>query len=354
MRKLLVWWTILTGMGPAVRLGPQADRFFRYYVLTVLAEEGLFDYLKEPRTYGQILAHFGYVDDSYTRELFDILASDPLSTIVDEDNLYRLNPEQPLPELDSSLSQADKRIHDFTLMADGLVRTIPARLRDKPVTLSHTFEQDGRQIFMKFDQVLGARVYSILRNAAFAFLKPEDRRYLRGKTLLDVGCGSGYEPAELWSKLKGDVRITAIDPVPAMLEKAEQSFDALVARVNPSHPPITENNKPHFRKASATHLPFEDHSFDAVFHSLILPWTPNPRQAISEIARVLKPGGIVFGCQGCRPQQKTPYWNVVIRTNRNCHGFFWLEEFKRWHTEAGLNLEQGPAGTFRVFKSKRS
>jgi ubiquinone/menaquinone biosynthesis C-methylase UbiE len=43
--------------------------------------------------------------------------------------------------------------------------------------------------------------------------------------------------------------------------------------------------------APAERLPFEDDSFDTVISTLVLCTVENPRQAIDEIARVLRPGG---------------------------------------------------------------
>ncbi|MBN1429611.1 MAG: methyltransferase domain-containing protein [Anaerolineae bacterium] len=349
MRKLYTWWIIITRLGSAMSIGRQVDQFFRYYVIEALKNEGLFDYLKQPRTYGQVLAQFGFVDSDYTREVFEILVADPANLLTKEDALYSVNSKQTLPNLEKAIKQTDKRVRDFVLMAQGMAYNVPARMRDEPIVLSESFEQDGRQLFVKFNQVLGLRAYSVLRHAAFAFLKNEERQNLQGRKLLDVGCAGGRETAELWLKLKGNVRITAIDPIAPMIELAEQSFETMIAELEPSHAPLSDANQPNFRVASATNLPFEDCSFDAAFYSLMLHWTPDPRRAIREIVRVVKPGGVIFGCQGYKPQLN-PYFDIVIRTNRNCHGFFWLEEYRRWYAEVGLDVEMGPAGIFRAAK----
>ena len=44
-------------------------------------------------------------------------------------------------------------------------------------------------------------------------------------------------------------------------------------------------------EASAESLPFEDSSFDTAVFTLVLCTVPNPRAALAEAARVLKPGG---------------------------------------------------------------
>ena len=350
LRHLKVWWTIINGVGSGMRLGRQVDQLFRYYVYEVLQDEGLFEYLREPRTFGQILAKFSYVDSDYTRELLNILVSDKNSVLTYQNDLYRLNPEAQLPRLEKLVSRTDKRIHGFTLMAKGMTQYIPSRLRNNPIEFSDTFEQDGRQLLTRFDRTLGSRIYSTIRNAAFALLTNDDLESLHGKSMLDVGCGSGRETAELWLKLKGNIHIVAIDPVPSLLELATKNFEDTLQQTDPAHPPLTADNTPRFELASATHLPFEDNTFDAAFHSLVLHWTPDPRKAVSEIVRVLKPGGLVFGTQGTKPHLN-PYFDIVIRTNENTHGFFWKEEFLRWYGEHGVELEMiTPVGIFKGHK----
>jgi ubiquinone/menaquinone biosynthesis C-methylase UbiE len=171
---------------------------------------------------------------------------------------------------------------------------------------------------------------------------------VRGKRLLDVACGSGPETADIWMWLQGDVQIAAVDPVPGLIELAKEHFGELVA-ASPDHGclPLTEANRPAFRVMSAMDLDYPDESFDVVFHSLLLHWTPDPERAIQEVARVLKPGGTVFGTQICRPMASA-YMNLIVQVHENVNGFFWEEEFRRWYGRAGIELDIAtPAGIFR-------
>lgn len=88
---------------------------------------------------------------------------------------------------------------------------------------------------------------------------------LRDKRVLEVGAGRGY--------LQDVVRdYTALDISPT----ARRFF-----------------RKP-FVLGSATDLPFADGSFDAVWTIWVLEHVPNPEQAMSEMRRVLKPGGVLY------------------------------------------------------------
>jgi ubiquinone/menaquinone biosynthesis C-methylase UbiE len=339
-------------MGSLRQVANDIETMFRYNVLKVLSEVGLFGYLEESKTYGDILVHLGYADNAYMRELLDLLVNDEGHVLISDDNSYQLDPAFSLPTLDELFDQTDDRYHNFALVAEGLVRNIPARLGSEPVEFSQTFEAEGREMMQRFDRWLSIKMYTIGRNAAFALLTSEERRWLRGKSLLDVGCGSGAEVADLWTRLGGDIHITAIDPVTSLLTQAEASFVELVTEIDPDHPPITDANRPVFKEASATQLPYADASFDAAFYQHVLHWTSNPRRAISEIVRVIKPGGLIFGMQIVKPYAGGVYTDITFRSSENVNGTFWNEEHKRWYEESGIELEIAtPIGVFRARKA---
>lgn len=348
MSKLQVWSIIIFRMGPVSRVGRQIDEVFRYYVLNTIKEIGLFEYLKTPHSYGQILTEFSFADSEYTRELIETLVQDKEHFLLKENGLYKTNEKSELPVLTQILNKIDKRYHSFTLIAEGMNKSIIPRAQNRPVELSSSFEADGRQLLVKFDRGLGNKIYTAMRDAAFANLKKSDKEWLHGKRLLDVGCGSGRESAEIWLNFDGNIKIIGIDPVESMIEHAKQTFDATLKEIKPDHSPLTEENRPEFKVGSVHKLEFDDNTFDAAFYSQVLHWTPDPQKAISEIVRVVKPGGVIFGAQGGKPYSN-PYMDLVIRTNENCHGFFWMEEYKRWYADHNLYPEViTPAGIFAV------
>jgi ubiquinone/menaquinone biosynthesis C-methylase UbiE len=322
--------------------------WIRLFVAESMDQDGLFDYLQEPRNYGQIIAQFGYVDAPYTREVLQALTDGKDNLLIKEGDRYRRNPDVPLPDREDVMQRTPKRLHGMTIMRDFAQR-IPARMRQEPIDFVHRFEEEGPAVF-SFDQSLSMRVYAALRKAAFAYIDP---RELRGKRLLDVGCGSGHETADIWIWLDGDVQIVAVDPVPGLLELADQHFVETVTGTGPGEsnhsklPPLTDSNRPSFHQMSAMDLDFPDESFDAIFHSLLLHWVPDPAAAIKELTRVLKPGGLVFGSQITRPLA-SPYMNLINRVHENVNGYFWEEEFRRWYAQAGVSLSVAtPAGIFR-------
>jgi SAM-dependent methyltransferase len=93
-----------------------------------------------------------------------------------------------------------------------------------------------------------------------------------GARVLDVGCGTGLVCAEL---VQRGCRVTGIDVSKPMLERAR-------ARI-----PQAE-----FLTARAEALPFENASFDAGTSAQAFHWFEQ-RRALAELARVVRPGGLV-------------------------------------------------------------
>jgi ubiquinone/menaquinone biosynthesis C-methylase UbiE len=102
-----------------------------------------------------------------------------------------------------------------------------------------------------------------------------------GKEVLDVGCGTGI--LSLIALEKGAAKMACVDMSKLMLEKcktkiiAEGYSDKLVQ----------------FHEAEAEKLPFDDKCYDVVLSSMVLGMIPNQQAAITELARVLRPNGVI-------------------------------------------------------------
>ena len=101
-----------------------------------------------------------------------------------------------------------------------------------------------------------------------------------GETVLDVGCGTGTLAMKVARRLGRAGRIVGIDPGRQQIVRAR----AKAARRNV---PIE------FQVGVIEQLAFPDQSFNVVFSTLMMHHLPAPlkRQGLTEIARVLKPGG---------------------------------------------------------------
>jgi ubiquinone/menaquinone biosynthesis C-methylase UbiE len=99
---------------------------------------------------------------------------------------------------------------------------------------------------------------------------------LRGRHLLEVGCGMGYDSVEF---LRRGVRVTATDLTPNAVKLTRRHFK------------LEGVEAEEVRTANALDLPFDDESFDAVWANGVLHATGDTSRAIQEARRVLKPGG---------------------------------------------------------------
>jgi ubiquinone/menaquinone biosynthesis C-methylase UbiE len=95
-------------------------------------------------------------------------------------------------------------------------------------------------------------------------------------SVLELACGTG----QLTYRLAGDVKLwTATDFSPKMVEEAKKQGKG--ANIE-------------FNVADATALRYKDESFDVVVIANALHIMPEPDQALSEICRVLKQGGLLI------------------------------------------------------------
>lgn len=123
-----------------------------------------------------------------------------------------------------------------------------------------------------------------------------ERRYLpwrkrlwslvRGPRVLEVGVGTGkniefYPPG---------VEVTGIDLTPGMIERARKRADALHKEVD-------------LRLSDVQSLEFPDNSFDTVVATFVFCSVPDPVQGLSEVRRVVRPGGQVLILEHMRSAQ---------------------------------------------------
>jgi ubiquinone/menaquinone biosynthesis C-methylase UbiE len=100
---------------------------------------------------------------------------------------------------------------------------------------------------------------------------------IRGmKSILDIGSGAGQIAGHLLEFADRDTRITCIDLSQNMLVRARKRLNS---------------NRPAFIAADLSCLPFADGSFDGATCGYVIEHLPDVKSGLSEIARVLMPGG---------------------------------------------------------------
>jgi ubiquinone/menaquinone biosynthesis C-methylase UbiE len=102
------------------------------------------------------------------------------------------------------------------------------------------------------------------------------------QTLLDVGTGTAQIPIALCEK-HGTVRVVAIDMAQHMLRVGQHNVEraGLIERVR-------------LQRCDAKRMPFADAAFDAVMSNSIVHHIPEPFAVFTEMARVVRPGGVLF------------------------------------------------------------
>lgn len=106
----------------------------------------------------------------------------------------------------------------------------------------------------------------------FAQIKP-------GDTVLDLGSGAGNDCFVARAATGPDGRVIGVDFTPEMIAKAKENARKL------------EYQNVEFRQGDIEALPLSACMVDVVVSNCVLNLVPNKRQALSEVLRVLKPGG---------------------------------------------------------------
>jgi SAM-dependent methyltransferase len=102
-----------------------------------------------------------------------------------------------------------------------------------------------------------------------------------GETVLDVGCGAGFDSLIAARQVGRAGRVIAVDMTEAMREKASAGArDAGLMNVE-------------VREGLAEDLPVDDESIDVVISNGVINLCPDKMAVMKEINRVLRPGGRV-------------------------------------------------------------
>ncbi len=144
----------------------------------------------------------------------------------------------------------------------------------------------------RFPSTIDPRIYHVK-------LIREHMGDLRGKRVLDVGCGKGRF-ARIFHEQEPAAEIWGLDISPEMLRFVPEGI--------------------HTRVGSMTEMPFEDEFFDAAYATESLEHAVEIERAVGEICRIVKPGGRI----------------AIIDKNAEHWGRLKTPEWERWFTRKEL------------------
>jgi len=206
-------------------------------------------------------------------------------------------------------------------------------------------DKEPDEVADMFDGV--ARRYDFMNNLLsggnaplwrFATVKAIDPQ--PGERVLDIAAGTGTSAASI---ARSGATVVGVDISEGMLEEARR-----------------KHHDVEFVLGDAEKLPFHSDEFDAVTISFGLRNVNDPRQALSEMYRVLKPGGRLVICEFSRPPRAITragyfaYLKYVMPTlanaaSSNPEAYSYLEEtIKNWPDQGTLSQWLRAAGFTRV------
>jgi len=169
---------------------------------------------------------------------------------------------------------------------------VPAQLTPElRARIQATFDASSRDE-EHFPSTIDPRIYHVK-------LIREHLGDLRGKRVLDVGCGKGRF-ARIFHEQEPNAELWGLDISPEMLRFVPKGI--------------------HTRAGSMTELPFEDGFFDGAYATESLEHAVEIERAVSEICRVVRPGGRV----------------AIIDKNAEHWGRFETPEWERWFSRKEL------------------
>ena len=120
-----------------------------------------------------------------------------------------------------------------------------------------------------------------------------------GGSVLDVATGTGLVAERL---LAQGHRVTGLDQSPDMLEVGRRRV-ALAAA----------SKQVRLVEGSAEELPFEDGQFDGLTFTYLLRYVDDPAATLAELARVVRPGGVIANLEFCVPRGVwRPLWDLYV------------------------------------------
>jgi len=171
------------------------------------------------------------------------------------------------------------------------------------------------QVAGQWDEIRAGYFTEHMRSAAIAKVEAMHSSPLRPEAVVaDVGTGTGFVALGLAPKV---AKVIGFDASPEMLAVARRNLAAF--------------SNVEFREAPGDHLPLPDGALDAAFANMYLHHAPAPADAVRELVRVLKRGGVL-----CLTDLDTHDHTWQREQMADLWLGFERDDIRRWFAEAGL------------------
>ena len=149
-------------------------------------------------------------------------------------------------------------------------------------------------------------------------LTPDQRNQLGpAPVVLDCGIGTGAFASAFATVFAAPFVLDGVDASPHMLKEAEKTFK--------------DEGAVSLHQADARRLPFPDNKFDVVLTAHMLEHMLHPQEALREMVRVLKPGGMFLACM-----TRSDAFGLLVQLAWRTHGIN-QQQATRLLGESGLD-----------------
>lgn len=302
LERIKAWSEILRIGLNTSKLYNEINVFYKTNVLKVLKNEGLFEFLINPRTFQEISDKFTFSDKRFLSIVLDILVSDNIIVYNNDQETYSSN-IQYINEFLKKFENSFPRAFDEYMVSQwtNIITHLPDALRGNKIEFT-----EGLNMF-HWDSMLRNNIYPRIDSAVYKLANITNNQY---KNILEVYSANGVSTAILFCEniTNSQFIITGVDTDTDFVNIAQNEFESIVRSLLSNKKKFSEieienliqtnkKNFPKFMKIdSYNQLPFADNTFDAVYLSKFCLQIWDYHQIIREAIRVTKPnGGIIFG-----------------------------------------------------------
>ncbi len=247
---------------------------------------GLLDFLCEPRSIDDVSEFLvGVKRRDLLEDMFSALRE--AGVLLEEDGKFRINWKQV--EKFRALRRNHPVIGIFDVLLKGVENVMYSVALD--ILRGAKFDFASPEVATVIYFQSQHPIYDIARRLA---LDLGGGKSLKGKVILDVGCGFGAEPTTILEYLDYDCHLICADFYPNILDECMSTL------VSPPGSPVKQlkelNNVEFLLLDPSMELewPIPDGSVDMVFSFDQFQWSHKPQEMMNEFARVLKRNGLLI------------------------------------------------------------